>query len=97
MIADAVEAYTLEKPTRRKPRARSMDVALGLKRRPGRQRARRGVACEPQSTFTTFCSGAKLGWGLLIAIRRTFVRFSGFMRRTRMELLSTFLATASCR
>ena len=35
MIADAVEAYTLEKPTRRKPRARSMDVALGLKRRPG--------------------------------------------------------------
>ena len=35
MIADAVEAYTLEKPTRRKPRARSMDVALGLKPRPG--------------------------------------------------------------
>ena len=38
MIADAVEAYTLEKPTRRKPRARSMDVALGLKRPPGRLR-----------------------------------------------------------
>ena len=35
MIADAVEAYTLEQPTRRNPRARSMDVALGLKRPPG--------------------------------------------------------------
>jgi len=35
-FADAVDAYTREKPTRRKPRARSMDVALGLKRRPGR-------------------------------------------------------------
>jgi Recombinase len=34
-FADAVDVYTLEKPTRRKPRARSMDVALGLKRRPG--------------------------------------------------------------
>ena len=38
VIADAVEAYTLEEPTRRKPRARSMDVALGLKRPPGRLR-----------------------------------------------------------
>ena len=38
MIADAVEAYTLEQPTRRNPRARSMDVALGLKRPPGRLR-----------------------------------------------------------
>jgi hypothetical protein len=36
MIADAVEAYTLEQPTRRNPRARSMDVALALKPRPGR-------------------------------------------------------------
>ena len=35
MIADAVEDYTLEQPTRRNPRARSMDVALGLKPRPG--------------------------------------------------------------
>jgi hypothetical protein len=35
MIADAVEAYTLEQPTRRTPRARSMDVALGFKPRPG--------------------------------------------------------------
>ena len=35
MIADAVEAYTLEQPTRRNPRARSMDVALGLKRPAG--------------------------------------------------------------
>jgi Recombinase len=38
MIADAVQAYTFEKPTRRKPRARSMDVALGLMRPPGRLR-----------------------------------------------------------
>jgi hypothetical protein len=35
-FADAVDDYTREKPTRRKPRARSMDVALGLKPRPGR-------------------------------------------------------------
>jgi hypothetical protein len=35
-VADAVDAYTLEKPTRRKPRARSMDVALGLERPAGR-------------------------------------------------------------
>jgi hypothetical protein len=32
----AVDAYTLEEPTRRKPPARSMDAALGLKRPAGR-------------------------------------------------------------
>ena len=56
-----------------------------------------GVACEPQFIFITFCFGAKLGMGSPIAIRWTFARFSGFMRRTRMELLSIFLATSSFR
>ena len=37
-FADAVDAYTLEKPTTRKRRAWSMDGALGLERPPGRQR-----------------------------------------------------------
>jgi hypothetical protein len=37
-VADAVDAYTLERQTKRKRRARSMDVALGLKRPAGRTR-----------------------------------------------------------
>ena len=71
-FADAVDDYTLEKQTRRKPRARSMDVALGLKRPPGRPKGTQRVAREPQSIFTTFGSGANLGMGSPIAIRWTF-------------------------
>jgi hypothetical protein len=37
-FADAVDAYTLEKQTKRKRRAWSMDGALGLERPPGHQR-----------------------------------------------------------
>jgi hypothetical protein len=37
-FADAVDAFTLEKQTKRKRRAWSMDGALGLERPPGRQR-----------------------------------------------------------
>ena len=37
-VADAVDAYTLERQTKRKRRARSMDVALGLEPPAGRPR-----------------------------------------------------------
>ena len=53
-FADAVDAYTLEKPTKGKRRARSMDVCAGVRTAGGGgKEARRAVACQPQSMFTT--------------------------------------------
>ena len=82
-----MDAYTLEEPTTRKRRARSMDVALGLKRPPGRPKGTQSDRLQTAIDIHYLWLRGESWNEIADRFRWTFARFSGFMRRTRMRIV----------